>query len=248
MPVHPFGHPAALDELNEEAAKKGLVLIEDAATAIGARYNGKLVGSESHLACFSFHPIKTLTTAEGGCLVTDDEEVAERARVLRSHGQADWRGKGEFVKFGFNYRMSDVHAAIGIAQLSKLDSAIRKRRRLAKTYSELIGSSGLDVIPPVEMEWAFHAYQSYVTRLGDGFRVPRDKCIETMKQKFGIETQIGTYSLHVQPAFARYARKGGLPNGRKLFERTLTLPLYDSLTEDQQQNVVDSLKRVANSS
>jgi perosamine synthetase len=244
IPVHPFGHPFEVDELYELAEKRGVEVIEDAATAVGTKYKGRTIGSSGRAVCLSFHPRKVLTTAEGGCLLTNDREVYDKATAMRSHGQISDNGRTKFIYNGLNYRMSDVHAAIGIAQLEKMDSIIRSRRRQAKLYGELLSSSRLDLRPPVEEEWGFHTYQSYVVVLGRS--LPKnDKIVPHLKEKFGVETQVGTYSLAVQPSFLRVSRfVGSLKAGKALYERSLTLPLYESLSFEDQQYVVDSLASV----
>ncbi|MDA4130287.1 MAG: DegT/DnrJ/EryC1/StrS family aminotransferase [Thaumarchaeota archaeon] len=244
IPVHPFGHAAAINEINEVADKAGVKVIEDAATAIGTRYKGKRVGSQSLVACFSFHPRKLLTTAEGGCIATNDEEIAEKARALRSHGQVNADGHTKFLYNGLNYRLSDVHAAIGIAQLGKIDYLIESRRKQAKIYNELLESSRMHVHLPVETEYSYDTYQSYVIRLGDRFGRDRDSCIQVLKNQYGIETQVGTYSLHLQPAFSKSRKIGKLENGALLYDKTLSLPLFESLSEEEQKYVVDSLNEI----
>lgn len=242
IPVHPFGHPFEMDELYELASKKGVEVIEDAATAIGTNYKGKRVGSSRRAVCFSFHPRKLLTTAEGGCLVTDDEEVYQRAVAMRTHGQvADEKGKLSFRYNGLNYRMSDVHAAIGIAQLRKIDSIISSRRKQAALYDELLGSSKLDVQIPVEAEWGYHTYQSYVIVLGKSLPL-NERMIQILREKFRIETQVGTYCLSIQPSFRKASSFVSRPRTSKhLYRRTLTLPLFESMSEEDQVYICQSL-------
>jgi dTDP-4-amino-4,6-dideoxygalactose transaminase len=244
IPVHPFGHPFEMDEVYELAERGGIDVIEDAATAIGTKYRGKRVGGSRKAVCFSFHPRKLLTTAEGGCLTTDDKELYERALAMRSHGQVTNKGKIEFSYIGLNYRMSDVHAAVGIAQLRKLGSTIASRRRQAKLYTELLTSAKMDVRVPNAEKWGYHTYQSYVIVLGRS--VPgNDSLIPKLRDKFGIETQVGTYSLSRQPSFRNASSVGKLKTSRNLYERSLTLPLFESLTEVEQAYVVDSLVRAS---
>jgi len=244
LPVHPFGHPFELDEVYEWAVKNNSRVIEDAATAIGTKYKKRKVGSSGAAICFSFHPRKLLTTGEGGCLVTDDDEIDQRARAFRSHGQVSY-GVARFVYNGLNYRMSDVNAAIGIAQLAKLDRAIVSRRRMARTYSELLKESRLDVQIPTEAPWGHHVYQSYVVVLGRQFRGHRDDCIRRMKDDFKVETQVGTYSMHMLESFRNVERLSDLRSGEALFTRSLTLPLFEGLTDEDQGHIVSSLKRVS---
>ena len=242
IPVHPFGHPFEMDELYELAEKRGIDVIEDAATAFGTRYKGRAVGSSGRAVSFSFHPRKLLTTGEGGCMLTDDREVYERALAMRTHGQVtNKEGKIEFRYNGLNYRMSDVQAAIGVAQLKKIDAIIDSRRRQAKLYNELLLSSKVDAQLPIEEKWAYHTYQSYVIVLGRSVS-SNGKIIQILKERFRIETQVGTYSLRAQPAFQNTCRAiGKLETSRELYKRSLTLPLYEALSEKEQAYVVESL-------
>jgi perosamine synthetase len=246
IPVHPFGHPFEMDELYELAERHGIDVIEDAATAFGTRYKGRSVGSSGRAVSFSFHPRKLLTTGEGGCLLTDDREVYERAAAMRTHGQVtNKEGKIEFRYNGLNYRMSDVQAAIGVAQLRKIDAIIDSRRRQAKLYNELLLSSKVDAQLPVEEKWAYHTYQSYVIVLGRS--VSRNEIIQVLKEKFRIETQVGTYSLRAQPAFQdTCSTPEKLKTSRELYKRSLTLPLYETLSEKEQAYVVESLASATN--
>lgn len=241
VPVHPFGHPFEMDELYELAEKRGVEVIEDAATAIGTKYKGRPVGSSRRAVCFSFHPRKLLTTAEGGCLLTNDGDVYEKAVAMRSHGQVTGKdGKVKFLYNGLNYRMSDVHGAIGLAQIRKIDAMIRSRRKQAAVYDELLGSSRADVVTPIEKEWAHHTYQSYVLVLGRS--APSNaKVSEFLRKRFNIETQVGTYSMRAQPSFQKARVSGGLSTSEMLYERSLTLPLYESLSQEEQAYVVESL-------
>jgi len=240
IPVHPFGFPIPLDEVYEFAESKGIEVIEDAATAFGTIYHGRKVGSRGRAVCFSFHPRKALTTGEGGCIVTDDKRVHELAASFRNHGQVYRGGKQSFEYNGLNYRMSDINAAVGVAQLAKFDRLIASRRRKAQLYARLLKGNRLDVHLQAAPEDSVPTFQSFVVRLGKKFQTARDDCIRSLSEKCGIETQVGTYSLSVQPSFS-LAQKAGVRNGPLLYDSTLTLPLFESLTAEQQRFVVDSL-------
>jgi perosamine synthetase len=240
MPVHPFGFPIPLDEIYEFAESKGVEVIEDAATAFGTVYHGKKVGSRGRAICFSFHPRKALTTGEGGCIVTDDQRVHDLAGSFRSHGMVYHGGKPSFEYNGLNYRLSDINAAVGVAQLAKFDGIIASRRKRAQLYARLLKKSGADVHLQTSPEDSVPTFQSFVIRLGQKFKTKRDDCIKSLSEHKGIETQIGTYSLSVQPSFSR-AKLASVRNGPSLYESTLTLPLYEGLTEEQQHFVVDSI-------
>src|SRR3989441_662412 len=152
-----------------EARDRGIPVIEDAAQAAGAEYHGKKAGNLGDTACFSFYATKNMTTGEGGMIVTDDDRIAERARLLRHHGQPT---KYEHVLVGFNYRMTEIAAAIGLAQLAKLDGWVKQRRANARALSKgLDGIEGL--VPPSEGNWMVHSYYQYIVRRGEAF--PRSR-------------------------------------------------------------------------
>jgi len=243
--VHLFGHPADMSPLIEIAEKYGLHIIEDAACSLGALYKGKQTGTFGDVGCFSFHPRKILTTGEGGMLVTNNLEIAEKATMIRDHGRRIRDGKSQFIYFGYNFRMSDILAAIGLMQLRKLSDMINRRRKLAGIYNGMLTERDIGIAPPVEASWAKHVFQSYVTYVTDNYGIRRDVCIKKLRDRFGVETQIGTYALHLQPAFKKYSRNAvSLNRSRELYERTLTLPLYHELTLEKQRYVIDALEQL----
>ena len=230
LPVHPFGLPADMEPLLALADARGLAVVEDAACALGARYGGRPCGSMGRMGCFSFHPRKAITTAEGGMVTTDDRGLAERIRLLRNHGFVRDEGGADFVAAGFNYRMSDVHAAIGVAQLAKLDAAIAARRELAAAYAQaLAGVEWLTL--PAEPPGRHHIYQSYVAVVAEGR--DRDRSIAYLREH-GVESTIGTYALHVLDFYRRtYGHAPeDFPVARSLYERTLALPIYRGMSAD----------------
>src|SRR2546426_8300353 len=162
MPVHLYGQTAEMDPILAAARDRGIPVIEDAAQAAGAEYHGKKAGNLGDTACFSFYATKNMTTGEGGLIVTDDDRIAEKARLLRDPGQP---AKYEHVLVGFNYRMTEIAAAIGLAQLAKLDSWVKQRRANARALSKgLDGIEGL--VPPSEGNWMVHSYYQYIVRRG----------------------------------------------------------------------------------
>lgn len=241
MPMHPFGLSADMDPILDLAKKHDLRVIEDAATALGATYKGRFCGSMGDLGCFSFHPRKVITTGEGGMIVTNDNRLAERITLLRNHGGIRRGGRYVFEEAGFNYRMSDIQGAIGVAQMRKLDALITRKRNLAAKLSEkLSGVEGVRV--PREPEWGSHIYQSYVVLLGE--EINRDFVISAMRKQ-GIETTLGTYALHAQPFFMRtygYSQ-GDLPNSYQAYSQTLTLPLYSLMDEVELDHIAMALKQ-----
>ena len=236
MPVRAFGLVADIDPILEIAAAHGIAVLEDAACALGAEYNGRQAGSLGHAGVFSFHPRKVITTGEGGMLMTADDDIAARVRVLRSHGAIRGNHYMSFVDAGYNYRLSDVHAAIGVAQMARLDTILNGRRALAAEYEKLL--AGIDgVTLPETPSGRTHTFQSYVVMLDD--HIERDRVIEGMRAR-NIETTLGTYGMHLQPYFRKRfgISDASLPCSTRAHASALTLPLYHGLT-------VDDLRRVA---
>jgi len=240
IPVHAFGLSADLDPIMELAQSYRLAVVEDAACALGATYYGKPCGSLAATGCFSFHPRKVITTGEGGMITTDDDLLAEKIRLLRNHGGAPREGRFTFEAAGYNYRMSDILAAVGVAQMRKLDALIGRKRELAARLTErLEGIDGAEA--PREPEWGGHIYQSYVISLDDS--IDRDQVIGLMRQR-GIETTLGTYALHAQPFFARQynCRPGDLPNSYRAYRQSMTVPLYPPMDELDLERITRTLR------
>lgn len=240
MPVHAFGLVADMDPILKIATKHGIPVIEDAACALGAEYHGREAGALGTVGVFSFHPRKVITTGEGGMIMTADEAIAERIRVLRSHGAVRGDHYMSFIDAGFNYRLSDVHAAIGVAQMARLDTILTGRRVLAEDYARLL--SGIDgVTAPVTPSGRTHTYQSYVVMLDES--IDRDRVIDSMRAR-KIETTLGTYGMHLQPYFRdRFDIKDeSLPRSTRAHYGALTLPLYQGLTANDLSAVAESLR------
>ncbi|WP_287584692.1 DegT/DnrJ/EryC1/StrS family aminotransferase [Candidatus Borrarchaeum sp.] len=241
--VHLFGYPAEMSTILEIAEKYDLSIIEDAACAIGTLYKGKKAGTFGDIGCFSFHARKLLTTGEGGMLVTDNDEYVKIAHSMKDFGIRIVSNKVYFTHPGFNYRLSDVLAAIGRIQLKKIDKILEKRKEISKVYTELL-SDVEGIIPPHIEPHVTHTYQSYVILLDEKFGVNRDKVIELMAQR-GIESQIGTYSLHLQPCYKRLNfNPKNLINSSIAFRNSLTLPLFHHMTLDQVEFVANALKNI----
>jgi len=233
IPVHTFGQPADMDAITEIARRRHLKIVEDAACALGAKYKDRYAGTIGDIGCFSFHARKNMTTGEGGMVITDDEELARKIRTLSVFGMTSaWeRGKTgnvtipEFVELGYNYKMSDITAAIGVAQLGKLDKLIARRRSLAKYWDRKL--EAIDLIkPPYCSENMLHVYQSYVALVDR--KVDRNLLMQKLLDQ-GIQTQIGTYASHIQPIYHSEQR---CPNSLDIFRRSLALPMYYTLKEE----------------
>lgn len=240
MPVHPFGLCADMDPILDVAERHGLAVVEDAACALGATYRGRQAGSMGLAGCFSFHPRKSITTGEGGMITTSDDALADRIKLLRSHGGVREHGRFRFEAAGFNYRLSDILAAVGVAQMRKLDSFLAARRRVAGWYDEALADIGR-LQRPVTPEWGTHTYQSYVVLLDPS--VDRDGVIASLRRD-GIETTLGTYALHAQPFFSRTYEldPGDLPGSYRAFTGSLALPLHGGMPQTDVELVVQRLR------
>jgi perosamine synthetase len=246
--VHQAGVPADIASL--KLAVGDIPIVEDAACAIGSTYLGRPVGSGALLAAWSFHPRKLLTTGEGGMITTDDAEVAQRLRRLREHGMnasaADRHSAGgvvieAYLETGFNYRMTDVQAALGLVQLGRLDGIIERRRELAARYHSLL--SDVDNIRAVrDPGHGTTNYQSFWVLLDDSVGVRRNEVLGTLATA-GISARRGIMASHLEPAYAGHPR-GPLPVTERLTSRSLILPLYHDLTAQEQEMVVWGLSEV----
>lgn len=250
--VDQIGLAADLDALMDIATIRGVHLIEDAAPAIGATYRGSRVGSISPLTCFSFHPRKSITTGEGGMITTDDSELARHARILRAHGasisdltrhQAAAVTIEEYDALGFNYRMTDVQAAVGIEQLKKLDWILSRRRLQAERYDELL--AGLEgITTPYAPPDAPHTYQSYMVRLDPRIWPPRDEVMERLLVE-GIASRRGVMAIHKEPYYMRHCGRVSLPVTEEATRQTMLLPLYATMTNEEQDAVLHALANIA---
>lgn len=245
IPVHTFGQTVDMKSVLKISKKHGLHVIEDAACALGAMYNEQYAGTMGDIGCFSLHARKGITTGEGGIVVTNDRDIAEKIRFLSVFGmEMAWeREKSKqfmipiFSDLGYNYKMSDITAAVGVAQLKKIGRIIRRKRELAKIWDEALEQIDTIEAPFVSKE-NFHIFQSYVTTVGK--HLNRDKIIQKMRS-FQIQTQIGTYACHIQPL---YNTNKQCPVSLDIFKRALALPLYFQLEEEQIEMIVSRLKYV----
>ncbi|MCK5305545.1 MAG: DegT/DnrJ/EryC1/StrS family aminotransferase [Candidatus Omnitrophica bacterium] len=231
MPVHGLGQSADMDEIRKIARERNLFIIEDAACAMGAKYKGEFCGTMGDLGCFSFHPRKIITTAEGGMIITNNEKHAKAIERLRDHGSIKKDGRVYFYNCGYNYRLSELHSILGIAQMKKLKSIIARRQEAAKKLNTLL--SGIDFLRiPETRKDCEHIFQSYVVLLDSGS--DRDKFMTYLKSK-NIETVGGNHALHSQPFYKnKYGYKPGeVPNSFEAGERSAALPLYPQMTDEE---------------
>lgn len=235
LPVHLYGHPAPMPELGEIARRRGLVLVEDACQAHGATVRGRKVGALGHTAVFSLYPTKNMTSAEGGFVTTDDPAIASAVRTLRQHGESE---RYHHRVLGFNFRMTDVAAAIGLAQLARLDGFNIARRRNAQALDAGLAEIG-GLIVPVQRPGYGHVYHQYTVRVGDG----RDRLRSALAAR-GIGS--GVYypvPIHKQPVYAErgYASQS-FPTSERLAKEVLSLPVHPALSDADLQRIIQAVR------
>ena len=243
IPVHTYGHPVDMDALNELADKHGLWVVEDAAEAHGARYKGRRVGGLGDAACFSFYGNKIITTGEGGMITTNNEHIAKLGRNLRDHAfSAERHFWHRYV--GFNYRMTNLQAAVGVAQTEKLDDYVAARRCNAALYSELLSEvDGITTPPEVgEVENVFWMYGVLIDR--DVFGMNRNDLREELAAR-GIETRTFFIPIHFQPIYYGQYKGRSFPVAETFCANGLYLPSASSLTEAQVRYVVEAVQEIA---
>lgn len=238
IPVHLYGHPCDMDPIMEIAKRHNLKVVEDAAEAHGARYKGKKVGSIGDVGCFSFYGNKIITTGEGGMCVTSHETLAERMRFLRDHAMSKTK-RYWHPEIGYNYRITNIQAAIGVVQLERIDDFIERKRENARYYNSLLNRIKGVTLPPEE-EYAENVYWMYSILIGDEYGVDRDTLMKKLKEK-GIDSRPFFYPVHMMPFF-----KGGqdYPLAEDLSKRGINLPSSVNLRNDQIERIVDAIKSI----
>jgi dTDP-4-amino-4,6-dideoxygalactose transaminase len=249
--VHLFGLSAKMGEILAIARRHKLFVIEDAACAIGTTYRGKPIGGLGNVGCFSFHPRKIITTGEGGMLTTNDSDLVSRISCLRNHGAYGDPGPqaspprpysmARFDQLGFNLRLSDIQAAVGVAQMAKLDGLLAERSLLASRYTEGLKSLR-DLATPVVPEDCGHTYQSYVIRVLEGGRRRRNAIMDYLAEK-DIQTRPGTHAVH---SLGYYRTKYRIhpemfPNAVAAEDTSITLPIFPGMTRRDQEYVIEAL-------
>jgi len=241
MPVHIYGHPGDMDSIMEIAQKHHLWVIEDAAESHGAEYKGKKAGGIGHVNCFSFYANKIITTGEGGMVVTNNAEIAERARALKDLAHSREK-RFLHTDIAFNYRMTNLQAAIGLAQFERIDELVERRRAHAYLYNSLLKDIEGIRLPP-EKEWAKNVYWMYGILIEDSFGTSRDELMERLKDR-GIETRAFFIPVHQQPAFLKMDlfQSESYPVAEKLSQRGLYLPSGSGLSPEQIEYVCQVIK------
>ena len=263
IPVHLYGNPAEMKELMEIAEENDLTIIEDAAQAHGTEYHGKKIGSLGNTACFSFHPMKNMTTGEGGAIVSDDEDLMDKIKILRSHGEATpaWQRfnmseiagisehaqkpkvfdkkeikKRSYIEVGYNYRMSDILATLGLVQLKHLDENNNRRIELAKIYTDCLSKVESLKLPSVK-EGIRHIFHMYVIRTEK-----RNELASHLSKK-GIKTGIYYNPCHLEEAYVKRFnyKEGYLPVAEMASKQILSLPIYPDLDEEEINYIVNTI-------
>jgi len=257
MPVHQFGLPADMDAIRAVADKYDLLIIEDAACALGSVYKGRKIGGISPIACFSFHPRKLITTGEGGMITTNSEAIAEKLRILRNHGASisdtvKHKAKSvrtlrseEFRETGYNFRMTDIQAAVGVEQIKKLDHILSGRRRIADRYTKAFKDLPY-IIPPYTPEYALSNYQTYAVRISEKCPVTADEIAQGLLEA-GIACRPGYMACHSEPVYSKQYEDFSLPNTEKAVETAILLPIYPRMTGEEQDYVIEKLAALVKS-
>ena len=259
IPVHMCGQPCNMAAIFDLSQKYGFKIIEDACHALGGEYKGSSIGScrYSAITVFSFHPVKIITTGEGGMAVTNDVELANRMYLFRSHGITSNRDQMEprpteeiwnyqQINLGYNYRMTDIQAALGISQLEKLDMFIERRREIAQRYEPLL--TGFPIIIPWQNPDGLSSWHLYVIRLQlNKIKLSQKQVYEKMTEK-GILVNLHYIPVHTQPWYQKMGFKmGQFPKAEQYYREAITLPLFPAMINDEQNEVVTSLEEILQS-
>jgi perosamine synthetase len=250
LPVDYAGHPAELDAVMELAFRHGWTVIEDACHALGARYHGRQVGSLAHMTVFSFHPVKHITTGEGGMVTTSDDRLAERLRLFRNHGissdarlrQASGQWYYEMVTLGYNYRLPDIACALGLSQLNRLDANLARRREIAQHYTEAFADNNAVVVPSIrpDVDPAWHLYP---IRVADD--VDRGEFFRSIRAE-NIGVNVHYIPVHLHPYYReRFGYRGGeFPVAEKAYSQLISLPMFHAMTNQDVEDVIEAVFKV----
>lgn len=252
-PVHYAGHPVDLETIDDMAKRSGLVVIEDACHALGSEFKGERTGSckYSDMAVFSFHPLKHITTAEGGAVLTNNEEFYKKIQMFRTHGitkdresfmnESDGEWYHEMQLLGYNYRMTDIQAALGISQLGKLDRFVERRRDIARTYSKAFADNPYFDLP-VEKSYADHSWHLYPIRLRDADK--RKAVFERLREE-GLGVQVHYIPVYLQPYYGSMGYESGLcPLSEDFYRREISIPIYHGMGDEDVEYVLKTLPKV----
>lgn len=242
IPVHYGGQPCDMNVINKIGKECGIKIVEDASEAHGSQYKERMIGSLGDVACFSFYPNKNMTTGEGGIITTNDNEIARKARMIRSHGQDS---RYHHIMLGYNYRMTDIQACLGISQLGRLDSIVETKRKLAKHYDDEITKHCKNVRIPFVKDNRIHTYMFYSVYFPS--KELRNR-VQLVLERSGIETRVAFPPIHLQPFYRELYgfREGYLPITEDVANRILSLPIYTTMTKEEQDYVVNTIQTCEN--
>jgi len=241
IPVHLYGHPCDMKEILRIADSHGLYVIEDAAEAHGAEVLGRKVGTLGTIGCFSFYANKIITTGEGGMCLTQDEGINDRLRILRDHGMNKNR-RYWHDDVGFNFRMTNLNAALGVAQLEQLGAFLRRRKFLSNIYDQgFVDQTHIN--HPKESPYGKPVHWLYCLFLKESSPVDRDELLMKLKE-YKIDARPTFYPMHTMPPFKKLARSGRLDNSERISRSGINLPLYPSLKDDDQQYIVEVVNSI----
>ena len=254
IPVHFTGQPCDMDEINKIAKEYNLMVIEDAAHALGAKYKGRRVGSISDMTTFSFHPVKHITAGEGGMITTNDQELYHQLMLFRSHGitrnkellhnkeEGPWYY--EQLDLGYNYRITDIQCALGLSQLKKLEKFVARRKEIVAQYNQAFKEIE-GVVIPYQDKYADSSWHLYVIQLElDKLKVGRKEIFEALKE-LNIGVNVHYIPVYYFPYYQKLGYQKGLcPNAKHLYERMITLPLFPQMTDVDVERVINSVSRV----
>ncbi len=250
LPVDFAGQPADLDEIEDIAKEQGLTVIEDACHALGAEYKGRKIGSLADMTVFSFHPVKHITTGEGGMVLTDNEEFYEKLKIFRHHGivknnldKGSWYY--DIYNPGYNFRITDFQCALGTSQLKKLDRFVERRREIAARYNEAFAQME-ELITPVEDKDVRAVYHIYVIQLRtELFKVGRKEIFEALSAE-NIGVNVHYMPLHLHPYYQEKFgyKKGDYPKAERYYERAVTLPIFPKMSDEDIEDVIKAVHKV----
>ena len=251
IPVHFAGQPCEMDEIHAIAKKHGLLVIEDAAHALGAEYKGKRIGGLSDMTEFSFHPVKHITTGEGGMIMTNDEQLYERLKLFRTHGitrdsrfmeKNDGPWYYEQIDLGYNYRITDIQCALGVSQMDKLPQFLARRREIARIYDEAFAKNP-NIEIPYQKEGCDNAYHLYVIRVKNR---SRDEVFAKLREA-GIGVNVHYIPVYKHPYYQKHGYdKVCCPNAEKYYNECISIPIYPALTAEEQQYVIEKVMEYTN--
>lgn len=256
IPVHYTGQPCDNDEIYKIARKYNLVVIEDAAHALGAQYKTRRIGCDADMAMFSFHPVKHITTGEGGMIVTNDYNYYKKLLMFRTHGivrdpeilinnEGGWFYEQQAL--GYNYRLTDIQAALGISQLKKIDKFLERRRQIASMYNEAFKNVE-EIVTPYQMEDGCSSWHLYVIQLGKNIPSNKRKYVFEQLHSRNIGVNVHYIPVYYHPYYQQLGYKKGIcPNAEALYERLITLPLYYSLSDEQVRYVTENVIQIVRS-